>query len=87
MKGIAVLLLLCSLLFSCKRKWTQEDKSEFLGGCIKTAITDLGEERAKPYCSCLLNKMLERYPNANDMKYAKYDSSIVGIAKDCLKQH
>jgi hypothetical protein len=82
---ILFLLVLC--LLSCKRKWTQDDKAEFLGGCLRTATNNLGEDRAKPYCNCLLQKMVEKYPNANDIRYVKYDSSIAQLAKDCLKQH
>jgi hypothetical protein len=77
------LLFLC---FSCKRKWTETDKSEFLGGCLKTAVKDMGEEKAKPYCSCLLQKIVEKYPNANDAAYIRYDSTNIQLAKDCLKR-
>jgi hypothetical protein len=83
--ALVFLLLFC--VFSCKRKWTQDDKAQFLGGCLRTATTNLGEQGAKTYCNCLLGKMMEKYPNANDIRYVKYDSSIVSVAKDCLKQH
>ncbi|MGZ5190183.1 MAG: hypothetical protein ACXWCZ_04130 [Flavisolibacter sp.] len=81
---ISILIIICFL--SCKRKWTTEDKTEFLGGCLKGAIKDMGEEKAKPYCSCLLDKIVVRYPDARDAAYIKYDSAIVRMAKECLKQ-
>ena len=83
-KALTIFIFIC--LLSCKRKWTTEDKTQFLGGCLKGAIKDMGEEKAKPYCTCLLNKVVTRYPNANDAAYIKHDSTIVILAKDCLKQ-
>ncbi|MFL5811397.1 MAG: hypothetical protein ACJ749_17875 [Flavisolibacter sp.] len=85
MKAILILFFAVAL-FSCKRKWTENDKSEFLGGCLKTAIRDMGEDKAKPYCSCLLQKIVQKYPNANDAKYIRYDSTNRQLAKDCLNQ-
>jgi len=85
MKKIVTIIIIISLL-SCKRKWTTEDKTEFLGGCLKAAIKDLGEEKAKPYCNCLLDKIVIHYPNARDAAYIKYDSAVVRMAKECLKQ-
>ena len=82
-KFITIFIIL--FLLSCKRKWTTEDKTDFLGGCLKVAIKDMGEEKAKPYCSCLLEKVVARYPNANDAAYIKHDSTIVKMAKECLK--
>jgi hypothetical protein len=83
-KIFSVFLIL--VLLSCKRKWTSEDKTEFLGGCLKTALKDMPEEKAKPYCNCLLNKIVTKYPNARDAAYIKYDSTNVQLAKECLKQ-
>ena len=73
--------------FSCKRKWTEKDKSEFLGGCMNNAMNNKDVVNAKAYCNCLLEKIVAKYPNANDMQYAKYDSTNAKLAKDCLKQH
>ena len=86
MKKIMALLFVVTC-FSCKRKWSENDKSEFLGGCLKAAIRDMGEEKAKPYCNCLLKKIVDKYPNANDAAYIRYDSTNRQLAKDCLNQH
>jgi hypothetical protein len=81
-----ILIFIILFLFSCKRKWTTEDKTEFLGGCLKGALKDMTEQKAKPYCNCLLNKIVAKYPNAKDAAYIKYDSTNVQLAKECLKQ-
>jgi hypothetical protein len=79
--------LLCFLLLaSCKRKWTQADTSEFLSGCMQGSVKDMGAEKAAKYCACLVEKVVARYPNAADARYIRYDTAIIRISKDCLKQ-
>ena len=70
----------------CARKWTDKDRSEFISGCVSRSIPDMGEDSARNYCRCMLTKVEKKYPNARDAAYIRYDSSIVRIAKDCLKQ-
>lgn len=84
MKNLLPIVLLV-LLFSCKRKWTEKDRSEFVSGCLSKAVIDLGQDKAKPYCNCLLQKIVAKYPNANDAKYIRYDTTVKQLAKECLK--
>ena len=84
-KKIVWVLIVLGFL-SCKQKWTDKDKVEFVSGCMSKAIKDMGEVKAKAYCSCMLGKIVIKYPNANDVNYIKNDSVIVRMAKDCLKQ-
>ena len=86
MKIFLLLLFSMVLIFSCKRKWTEKDKSEFVSACYATAVKDsnIGERNAKTYCNCLLEKVIEKYPDASDVQYIKYDPAIVSIAKNCL---
>jgi len=74
------------LLCSCQRAWTEKDKADFLAGCIEGTTKDLGADKAKAYCACMVGKVVSRYPDAGDAKYMKYDTAIVRISKDCLKQ-
>jgi hypothetical protein len=81
-----IFILLFVVCISCKRKWTEKDKADFVSGCLSRQARELGIEKAKRYCSCLIEKVVIKYPNANDAQYIQYDSSIVSVAKDCLKQ-
>jgi len=81
-----VLFLLVLCLVSCKRKWTDKDKSEFYSGCLNNALKNPDIKDPKSYCSCLLQKVVVNYPNANDAKYLKYDSTVRHLARDCMKQ-
>jgi len=84
--GKLIFILCIVTVFSCKRKWTEKDRSEFYSGCVSNAQTNKDITNAKAYCSCLLQKVVAKYPNANDAKYIRYDSTIRQLAKDCLKQ-
>jgi len=85
MKKMA-LFLLAAALVSCSRPWTEKDKSEFVSGCLSAAVRGMGEDSAKRYCRCLVEKVVAKYPNANDAKYIKYDSTVKVLAQECLKQ-
>jgi hypothetical protein len=47
-------------------------------------VAELGSENAKPYCQCLLDKVVQKYPNAYDAPYIKYDTAIKKLASECL---
>jgi hypothetical protein len=83
---IIVLSVFLFSLFSCKRKWTDKDKNDFYSGCMNGAVSNKEVTDPKSYCNCLLEKVVAKYPNANDAKYIRYDSSVRRLAKDCLHQ-
>jgi len=87
MKRLPVICILF-LLTACNRKWTEKDKSEFFSGCVSSAVRDknIGDSLARPYCQCLLGKVVEKYPNASDAKYIRYDTTVVQLSRDCLKK-
>ena len=58
---------------------------EFYSGCLSKVATGSDIKEPKAYCNCLLQKIVAKYPNANDAKYIKYDSTIRQLARDCLK--
>ena len=84
---IVVLVLGLIFMTSCSRKWTDKDKSEFLSGCLSASVKDtlIGEVYARDYCSCLLQKVVEHYPNANDVQYIRYDTAVKQLARECLE--
>lgn len=80
-----LLLSTLAIVFSCKSGWTQKDTQDFMGGCMKGAVNEMGAARAQSYCSCMLDKLQKKYPNAADLKYVKNDTAIYLMGKDCLK--
>jgi len=80
-----VLLGILIAFYSCKHPWTQTDKENVMGGCMTRAVKDMGDAKARTYCGCMLEKLQKRYPNAADVKYAKYDTALYSMAQQCLK--
>lgn len=78
-----LLCCLVTLTLSCKRKWSEQNKKDFVAACEKKQLNELGAV-ASPYCQCLLQKVMERYPNANDVGYIRSDTSVAALARQCL---
>jgi hypothetical protein len=87
MKNIYLVLVFISGFVSCKSKWTEENKMEFVSGCLSAATRDknIGDSLAAPYCACLVEKIVKKYPNAADAKYIKYDTTAKALSRDCLR--
>ena len=85
---VKYIFLIVTMVFlaACSRSWTDKDKSEFVSGCISGSSTELGPEKAKTYCHCMLNRIMQKYPNAGDAKYLQYDTTISRMGRDCLNQ-
>ena len=67
MKRILFFLLLIITAASCKNTWSQEDKKAFYEACTEDAANGGSTpEKIKPYCDCVLGKIMEKYPNGND---------------------
>ncbi|HEY0355849.1 MAG TPA: hypothetical protein VGC29_06580 [Flavisolibacter sp.] len=87
MKQLVLFSILILILGSCKRKWTEERKSEFMAGCLSNAVRDslIGERYARAYCDCILDRVVKKYPDAGDVNYIKYDTAIITISRSCLQ--
>lgn len=48
---------------SASYKWTKEDEALFIGGCIGTAKTQVGQGKAESYCECMLSQLELRFVN------------------------
>ncbi len=64
-KFVPALLLL--MLASCKNTWNEDDKDAWRQACTENAMHWAGnEQQAKTYCDCVLEKIMQKYPNEND---------------------
>lgn len=73
------------ILGSCTRGWTTTDEQQFTGGCLKGAFNDMDSTKARRYCDCMLQQLKQRYPNAGDLKYAKADTALYRLGKQCMQ--
>jgi len=65
MKKIAALFILILSMASCKNTWDEDDKNMFYQSCMDEANNWAGD-KAKPYCDCVTEKMMKKYPNESD---------------------
>lgn len=65
MRFVLPVILLAALLgiSSCKNTWSQEDKDNYMNTCLEGVNGQPSAEKAKAYCSCMLDKLVVRYPN------------------------
>jgi hypothetical protein len=45
----------------------------------------MGEKKAKKYCSCMLEQVVKKYPDAGDAHYLRYDTAMRQTGLDCLR--
>lgn len=65
--------------------WASSEKEMFMGTCVDKAKAGMGETQAKNYCSCMLGKIEEMYPNATDATNLD-QAKMTTLAKECLGQ-
>ena len=46
--------------------WDSANRADFVSECITEAKKNIGEQKAKTYCECMLFKVEMKYPNAGD---------------------
>lgn len=87
MKQVLALLLVVALTTGCKSKgknkgWSEAERKAFMESCEQGGSA-MGD-KAKPYCECMMAKLEDKYPSAEDA--GKLDmNSTMEMAKDCLK--
>lgn len=69
-------------------RWPAKDREDFITECVKSALP-IGEDSAKRYCSCMLSKIENLYPNPEDAgkltKAEMQKPEMQKMVKDCLQ--
>lgn len=69
-----------------KGKWGKSDRFAFLENCVTNAKIKMGEEKAKEYCSCVLELVEAKYTSAVDA--ANIDlKDMFEMAKSCMQNN
>jgi hypothetical protein len=67
-------------------KWGKSDRFAFLENCVTNAKIKMGEEKAKEYCSCVLELVEAKYTSAVDA--ANIDlKDMFEMAKSCMQNN
>ncbi len=70
-----------------KSGWSDTEKKAYMDACINSAKNSIGEEKAEDYCSCTMNKIMDKYPSAMDLnkvEASEKNDIIMDVAKDCM---
>src|SRR6478672_7378422 len=89
MKKIFIVLVLTSFVISCKNSkttshWSKADVDAFTTNCVNGASANMGADKAKSYCDCMLGKIESKYPKADDAGKMEMNA-MTEMAKDCIK--
>jgi hypothetical protein len=67
-------------------KWGKSDRFAFLENCVTNAKIKMGDEKAKEYCSCVLELVEAKYTSAVDA--ANIDlKDMFEMAKSCIQNN
>jgi hypothetical protein len=67
-------------------KWGKSDRFAFLENCVSNSKVKMGEEKAKEYCSCVLEMVEAKYTSAVDA--ANLDlRDMFEMAKNCMQNN
>lgn len=69
---------------SSSKGWSSAEKNTFMSTCVDGAKSSMGQSKATSYCNCMMDKIEEIYPDANDAE--KMDQQkMMEMAQDCLR--
>lgn len=67
------------------KAWSTSDQQEFMDNCTPGASKSLGTTAATDYCSCMLQKLMQEYPNSADAGNVS-KTHMSALASDCLRK-
>lgn len=70
-----------------KSGWSDTEKNAYMKACVNSASASIGEDQAEDYCSCTMDKIMEKYPSAMDLnkvEASEKNDIIMGVAKECM---
>lgn len=90
MKQLVIVFLLVVLATGCNeqkktepgKRWALKDQEDFRQSCVENAKSGIGEEKAKKYCECMLEKVMKKYPDVNDTEKMTMGETVE-LAKEC----
>jgi hypothetical protein len=63
-------------------QWEEKDQAEFLDDCVSESQKTMTDENADAYCSCMLEKLMRKYPTPTSAFDAK-TNVLEAMADDC----
>lgn len=80
---ISALLVMTIMMISCKGGgWSKAEKDAFVDNCVPGA-SENPEIDAEKYCNCMLDKVMEKYPKAEDADKVTMEE-MFDMAQGCI---
>lgn len=70
---------------TAKSAWPEDQQKAFMENCTNTAQNGMDPDQAQKYCDCMLQKMMDKYPDVNDAGNINIDE-MTDMASGCLDQ-
>jgi len=64
--------------------WSSSDKKQWMKVCVDPLVESLGESKAQNYCSCVLDKIQEKYSNFDKANTMGSEEEGVELGKACM---
>lgn len=65
MRKLLFLLVIATSFIACNNSngWSAAQKNDFINSCSQSAAANIGQEKAKAYCTCMQQKLEAKYSN------------------------
>jgi hypothetical protein len=70
MKAILTLVASMFIISACKNGWSVAERNDFINTCTQAAAVNMGQAKAKSYCTCMQQKLEAKYPNSQNANKA-----------------
>ena len=87
MKKIIFLVAVVLSFTACKPKgWTESQKDQTKKGCLDGLAGKVDKDFASQYCSCMLDKVIKKYPNYEDLDKKGTEAEGKEIGLSCITE-
>ncbi len=66
MKTILSFVASMLIITACKNGWSVAERNDFINTCTNAAAANMGQDKAKAYCTCMQQKLEAKYPNSQE---------------------
>ena len=87
MKKIIFLAVIVFSFTACKPKgWTESQKEQTKKGCLDGLAGKVDNDFASQYCSCMLDKVIKKYPSYSDLDKKGTNAEGKEIGLSCIAE-
>jgi hypothetical protein len=66
--------------------WSASDENQWMSACTTPLINSMGQQKATSYCSCIMDKLKERYSSYDELNTKGTNEIGLELGKQCIKE-